>query len=114
MVKTIYALHDTDASKLAAVIREMQQLGAPTVRVVDCADYYMAIEGTHRLAAAAALGIAPNFEVLEQDDMVSIDSLDLDFFNAGEEYTAGELAGEVYSPRAVAYKIDDEGLLSAV
>jgi hypothetical protein len=95
----IYLIHKTDAEKLEAVKSEMLTLGAPTVRVVDCGDHYMAIEGTHRLAAAADLGIEPNLIILDQDDMVEADSLDMDYFEAGRSYTAGEIAGELHNMR---------------
>jgi hypothetical protein len=58
----------------------MLALGAPTIRVVDCGDYHMAIEGCHRLMAAAKLGLAPTLIVLPQDQLVDADSLDTDFF----------------------------------
>ena len=55
----IYALNHTTANHLAAVTAEMETLGAPTIRVVDCGDHYIALEGSHRLAAAHALGLEP-------------------------------------------------------
>lgn len=103
---TIYAIHGTDAEKLEAVIAEMRVLGTPTIRVVDCGDHYMALEGSHRLAAASALDLTPMLEIYEQDEMIDIEGFDwFDACNwAGTEYSAGEVAGEVFSPRqAVSY-----------
>lgn len=111
MVKTLYTIHAVDVDKLAGVIAEMRDLGAPKIRVVDCRDYYMALEGVHRLAACAALGIAPELDVLAQDDLVDADSLDWQDLRAGEQYTAGELAGEAYSPSAGVYTIDACGII---
>lgn len=93
---TVYAIHGTDAAHLAEVISAMRELGAPTIRVVDCADHYVALEGSHRLAAAAQLGVTPVFIVLDQEDPVDLRSLDVDTSNFAENiYTAGELAGEL-------------------
>lgn len=103
---TIYAIHGTDADKLSGVIAEMEALGAPTIRVVDCGDHYMALEGSHRLAAAHALGLDPVLVIHEQDDIIDIS--EFDWFDAcnwdDTEYAAGEVAGEVFSARqAVSY-----------
>ncbi len=94
---TVYAIHDTDAAHLEEVIAEMRKMGAPTIRVVDCGDFFMALEGSHRLAAAAALGLTPELIVYEQGDVVDLSDLDIDThnLNLGETYTAGELAGEL-------------------
>jgi hypothetical protein len=102
---TVYAIHETEADHLAEVIAEMRALGAPTIRVVDCGDHYMALEGSHRLAAAAELGLTPELVVSEQDDVLDITAYDwYDEANWGETtYTAGEVAGELYSVNAVPY-----------
>lgn len=104
---TVYAIHGTDADKLAQVKADMIRLGAPKIDVVDCGDYYMALEGSHRLAAAADLGLTPQFVVYGQDDVISIDGYDWYAESTGfaaTEYPAGEVAGELFSARqAVAY-----------
>lgn len=109
---TLYTIHAVDADKLAGIVADMLALGAPTIRVVDCGDHYIAIEGVHRLAACAQLGIAPILNVLEQDDLVDADSLDWESLRRGEQYTAGELAGEAYSPRSGVYTIQQDGTLN--
>ena len=73
---TIYAIHTPDADKLAGVIAEMRVMGAPKIEVVDCGDYYMALEGSHRLAAAAALGLMPVLTIHEQEDTLDITRFD--------------------------------------
>ncbi len=103
---TVYAIHRPEAAKLAEVIAEMQALGTPTIEVVDCGDHYMALEGSHRLAAAHALNITPELIVHDQDAMIDISSRD--WFEAcnwdGTEYAAGEVAGELFAPtQAIAY-----------
>ena len=94
---TVYAIHAPEARKLETVKAEMQMLGAPTIRVINCGDHYRAIEGSHRLAAAADLGIIPNFVVIEQDDEIDLGTTDLDWRHnfSGQYYPAGELAYEI-------------------
>jgi hypothetical protein len=103
---TIYAIHPPEAVRLTAIKAEMSSLGAPTIRVVDCGDHFMALEGSHRLAAAKALGLVPELVVYGQDDMIDIAGFDwFDPENWAEtKYPAGEVAGEVFSPmQAVPY-----------
>lgn len=105
---TIYAIHAPQPAHLEAVKAEMQRLGAPRIEVVDCGDHYFALEGSHRLAAAAALGLSPELVVREQDEMIEITGYDwFEPMNWAETvYPAGEVAGELYSPRAVAYSFE--------
>ena len=103
----IYAIHAPKKAKLEAVIAEMRLLGAPTIRAIDCGDYLMALEGSHRLAAAADLELTPVFEIIEQDEEIDISGYD--WFEAqnwaGTIYAAGEIAGELFSPRqSVGYR----------
>jgi hypothetical protein len=97
---TVYAIHAPFADRLEAVKAEMATLGAPTIRVVDCGDFLMALEGSHRLAAAAALGLTPEFVVFAQDD--EIDITQFDWYEpanwAETRYPAGEVAGELFAP----------------
>lgn len=106
---TVYAIHGTDAAHLEQVKAEMETLGAPVIRVVDCGDYYMALEGSHRLAAAHQLGISPELVVYDQDD--EIDLREFDWFASdttdwdGPIQPAGVVAGELNDHRHnVAYQ----------
>jgi len=106
---TIYAIHAPRADHLEAVKADMAKLGAPTIRCVDCGDHLMALEGSHRLAAAHALGLTPEFVVLAQDDEINIAGEDwYDAANwGGDTYPAGEVAGELFSAQqAVPYTFD--------
>jgi hypothetical protein len=98
----IYALNHTTANHLAAVTAEMETLGAPTIRVVDCGDHYMALEGSHRLAAAHALGLEPVLEIYDQDEMIEIDGYDwYDACNwSCTIYPAGIVAHLLFIPSA--------------
>ena len=99
-MSAIYAIHGPAAEKLETVKREMEALGAPIIRVVNCGDHYMALEGSHRLAAAHALGLEPQLVVFEQDEMLDITQFDwFDEANWFETiYQAGEVAGELFAP----------------
>ena len=56
-----------DADHLETVTTEMQALGAPTIKAIDCGDHYVALEGAHRIRAAHALGLTPIIEAIEYD-----------------------------------------------
>lgn len=110
---TLYTIHAVDQAKLASVVAEMAVKGSPTIRVVDCGDYLMALEGVHRIAAAAQLGVALDLEYLDQADLVAADSLDWQDLQRDESYTAGELAGEAYSPSCGVYRLDEDDTVVA-
>jgi len=96
---TIYAIHAPHPDHLTKVIAEMETMGAPTIEVVDCSDYYMALEGSHRLAAAHALGLKPILTIHGQDDVIDITQFDwYESQNWAEtKYPAGQVAGEAFS-----------------
>ena len=108
-MSTIYAIHAPFAERLEKVTAQMQTLGAPVIRVVDCGDYYMALEGSHRIAAAHALEMEPTLAVIAQDD--EIDISEFDWFDSANwdrtTYTGAEVAAELFSPQqARAYRFD--------
>lgn len=110
----LYTAHATHPGHLGYVTAEMRRRGAPTIRVVDCGDHYVALEGVHRLAAAADLGLAPILDVLAQDDPVATASLDVHGLAEGETYRAGEVARELYHPGSGCYAIEPDGRLRLV
>ena len=65
MTMALDAMHGLDAKHLRKVIEAMRTLGAPAIRAIDVGDRLLAIEGTHRLEAAARLGLTPIIEVVE-------------------------------------------------
>ena len=69
-----------DPEHLDRVMREMQTLGAPTLRGVwvECWGAWVALEGSHRLRAAHALGLTPEMVQVEYDDETTASHLDLD------------------------------------
>ena len=74
----VYLVNGIDDELLEEVKAEMQVLGSPTIRVYDAQDYYYALEGSHRLTAAAELGLAVKFDVIDGDDEIDLRTLDLD------------------------------------
>jgi hypothetical protein len=96
----IITMHHTDEAKLEHGRTYMATHGAPTIRVVDRGDAYVALEGTHRIAAAAELGLTPILDTMDPDAPTPEDIED----ETGEYgYTAGELAER--------YDLGDEGTL---
>ena len=77
----VTAIHGVDQEKLASVVAEMITLGAPTIRIVNSCNGWLAIEGTHRLAAASKLGLEPNFIELADDELVDGETIDIDVGN---------------------------------
>ncbi len=112
-ISALYTIHAVDQNKLRGVIEDMRRLGSPTIRAVDCGDYLMALEGVHRIEAAAQLGVALDLDILGQDDLIEADSLDWQDLQAGQAYTAGELAGEAYSPGCGIYRLNDDDTVEA-
>ena len=57
---------------LNAVKAQMETLGAPTIKAIWSEMYgaWMAVEGCHRLRAAAELGLTPEIEDVSEEDVV--------------------------------------------
>ena len=97
----IHPLHEVrDEKKLSSIISSMDDAGlnGRPVIVLNCGDYYQALTGTHRLAAAAAAGIDPKIIVIDQpvltDDEDSLEISEL-FQKLIEEDDVGRLAAMV-------------------
>lgn len=90
----ITALNIVDQDHLATVVEEMRTLGAPAIRAVETCHGLVAIEGSHRLAAAALLCLKPHVEILAEDDIVEGASLN-DI--AGDIYANGDVDGDSIS-----------------
>lgn len=69
----IYAPHEPRPDRLAEVIAEMRDAGAPMIRAWWAGDHWRALEGSHRLAAAAELGRCPILIALDMDDRIEHD-----------------------------------------
>lgn len=90
-------IHDHfDAAHLEAVIEEMRVLGAPTIKAVwmEVYGHWAALEGCHRIRAAAALGLKPIIDEIEYSEQ-SLEELGCD--DAGEGYTVDQIADASYN-----------------
>jgi hypothetical protein len=75
---TVVLVHDHyDAEHLESVKNEMLTMGAPVIKAVwmDCYGHYAALEGCHRIRAAATLGLNPVIEEIEYNDDI-VDGMD--------------------------------------
>lgn len=69
----IMTCNGIDDKHLANVTKEMQTLGAPSIRAIYDGEMYYALEGSHRLLAAKNLGLIPNIiEVDYNDDIITL------------------------------------------
>ena len=78
----VILLHEHyDDGHLAQVIEEMRSLGAPRIRAAWMACYgaWVALEGSHRLRAAHALGLSPEMVPVEYDETTTPADLGLDW-----------------------------------
>lgn len=78
---TIFAPHKLtkqDAEHLAEVTATMQERGAPTIRALWAPEHgvWLALEGSHRLRAAADLDLVPVVQELALDEVVEHDLQD--------------------------------------
>jgi hypothetical protein len=69
-----------DQAHLDAVKAEMQILGLPSIKAVwlECHGVWAALEGCHRIRAAADLGLEPEIEEVEYCEETTLVSLGLD------------------------------------
>jgi hypothetical protein len=99
---TVIAINKTDDAHLAAVTAEMRTLGAPTIRCIrdDAQGVVLALEGSHRLAAAAALGLTPEFVMVGDDEMLICEEIGYDdngWFD-GEPARAADIRDRIAEP----------------
>ena len=94
-----------DAAHLAEVKATMQQLGAPVIKAVwmECYNHWAALEGAHRIRAAAEMGLTPEIEEIEYSG-ATLESLGCD--DAGEGYTVEQIADD--SHRNIVIVFGDE------
>jgi hypothetical protein len=114
LITTLRVIHPVGGIRLEEVKVEMRDRGSPEIRVVDFGDYYMAIEGSHRLMAAAELQYAVKLKVLSQSDLVDADSLDLEWLKPGRTYAAGVIAQGLYCRHHPIMTVNSDGTLSLV
>jgi len=73
-------INQPDAEHLEEVKAEMQILGAPVIRAIrdDGQGIILALEGSHRLAAAQMLGLRPVLQLVADDALLTCDELGFD------------------------------------
>lgn len=105
----IYAIEPPDARKLEEVVARMRVLGAPIIRAIKCDDHYVALEGSHRLAAASVLGVVPRVIVHQSDELIDITAYDwFDHRKWNRTHAVGrEVAQILHTNRAVGYGFPD-------
>ena len=66
-----------DPEHLDSVVSEMRTLGTPTIKAVYMPnwDAWVALEGSHRIRAAAALGLTPVIDEVEWSDTLTTDEV---------------------------------------
>lgn len=73
----IVAPHEPFPKRLADVIHDMARYGAPSIRAWWDGEKWIALEGSHRLAAASALGRTPKIIELSENDKITHDFEDV-------------------------------------
>ena len=93
-----------DADHLAGVKAQMATLGAPVIRAVwmECYGHWAALEGAHRIRAAADLGLVPTIQEIEYSEATTLADLGCD--DAGEGYTVAEIAGDSHNATIVEFR----------
>ncbi len=83
-----------DQAHLEAVKAQMIEMGAPTIKAVwmECYGAWAALEGCHRIRAAASLGLEPEIEEIEYDEEMTLTDLGLDCDD--ESVTVAEVADQ--------------------
>lgn len=100
-METIIAPHETDADKLAAVVTEMQELGAPTIAAHWDGEKYIALEGSHRIATAVQLGLAINIVECDEDE-----EIEHDFDDVKSQLVSDVLEYLAEPPHGTYYKVE--------
>ena len=91
----VVLLNEAQEEHLKEVESYMLENGTPVIKVVfdESAGVYVALEGSHRLHAAKALGITPIFEEYDLDvDCMLSDYVDLD----ADDYPMAEIVGDYW------------------
>lgn len=102
----IILLHNHyDADHLEAVKAEMVERGAPTIRAVWMEAYgaWVALEGCHRLRAAAELGLTPVIEEVEYSEEVTLSDIGaLDEY--ADDYTIAQICDDAWSGEQISFE----------
>lgn len=90
---------------LLKVIEKMKELGVPMIRAFydEFEDVYIAVEGCHRIRAAKALGIEPEWIILDLDEYYDMDVEEPEWSDI--DFGGGTTFGDFYNNAARRYAI---------
>lgn len=98
----LIAINATDPIHLAAVTADMRVLGRPTLRCIrdEAQCVTLALEGSHRLAAAADLDLEPHLVMLDDDDLLTVADIGYDDCGwfAGQPARAADIRDRIAAP----------------
>ncbi len=105
MTIIIRAPHEVrDMDKATKMVDDIRAGWIPVVTVVRTGyDYFVALEGSHRLWACAQAGIMPNLIVYGHDEVKDMMVSDLVGDQAVEDYTVEEWCGPAYYPEEYSF-----------
>ena len=108
----IFAINAPEPEHLVEVLEDMKRLGAPTIKAVwmEVWATYVALEGSHRLAAAKQLGLTPIIDEVEYDEHVLLTDIGCD--DGGYGHTIAKhcaLAWDTPASLTYTFDEDDEG-----
>ena len=114
---TLVTINSTDDAHLAGVIETMRSLGSPTIRCIadPVNGIILALEGSHRIAAAAALDLPINVVMLADSARITAKSIGYDDMGAfeGKRVRAASFRELIGSPMGMYrnvgsfYRLDD-------
>jgi len=93
---TIYTMHPVNSEHLADVIETMKALGSPEIKACFDGEAYWALEGSHRIAAAHALGLVPVIIEVDPEDVIFNADIESNDLRPGGYYTAQEIYDSSY------------------
>ena len=65
----VVAPHLAEAVRVSVVAQQMRHMGPPTILAIEAEGKVLALEGSHRLAAARHLGVEPRVVLVPHDSM---------------------------------------------
>ena len=93
----IYAPHKPEQKKLAEVMAEMEVLGSPEIKAWYNGELYLAVEGSHRIAAAKLLCFDVDIIEVELDDIIDHDMPEVEGKTVNDVLEYLEMSGPCYS-----------------
>lgn len=96
----IIAINKPDTDHLSKVINTMREMGTATIKAVwmEVWGAWVALEGSHRLAAAAELGLTPEIDEVDYDETTSLADLGCD--DSGDGFTVADICDSAWQRAA--------------